>query len=119
MQEFDIPAGTRTRIYRRYSNSLPETIRFDASSMSGAPSGTIEVEGPPLRKKRPPQALAAQNVVEKSMWDSKFSIFVTPEADTTVILHKRVADGVPRLVWLLGGLVVVALVAALIPLVFG
>ncbi len=118
MQEFDIPAGTRTRIYRRYSNSLPETIRFYASSISGAPSGIIEVEGPPLRKKRPPQALAAQNVVDKSMWDSKFSIFVTPDADSTVTVHKRVADGVPRLVWLLSGVVALAVVAAVIPLLF-
>ena len=52
MPRFDIPAGTRTRIYRRYSNSLPERIRFDAVAASGRLSGTIEVEGPRLRKKR-------------------------------------------------------------------
>ena len=52
------------------------------------------------------------------MWDSKFSIFVTPDADSTVTVHMRVADGVPRLVWLLSGVVALAVVAAVIPLLF-
>lgn len=115
MVRFEIPAGVRTRIYRRYSNSLPETIRFDAETPTGIPGGTVEVEGPRLRKRRPVEQLQAHNIVEKSMWDAKFAIFVTPDADTVVALHKRVADGVPRLAFLLGGLVVLALVAALLP----
>ena len=116
MPRFEIPAGTRTRIYRRYSNSLPETIRFDAVAVSGRLSGTIEVEGPRLRKKRAPQPLEAENIVVKSVWDSRFSIVITPESDTEVTLHKRVADGVPRLAWILGGVVAAGVLAALLPL---
>ena len=116
MPRFDIPAGTRTRIYRRYSNSLPETVRFDAVAASGRLSGTIEVEGPRLRKKQASQPLKAENVVARSIWDSKFLIFVTPDSDTEVTLHKRVADGVPRLGWILGGVVAVGVLAGLLPL---
>ena len=58
-------------------------------------------------KKQAPQSLKAENVVVKSIWDSRFSIFVTPDSDTEVTLHKRVADGVPRLAWILGGVVAV------------
>ncbi len=116
MARIEIPAGVRTRIYRRYSNSLPETIRFDAAAGTGPPTGSVEVEGPRLRRKRPAQPLRAENVVEKSMWDSKFSIFVTPDTDTEITLHKRVADGVPRLAMLIGGVAVIGLIAALIPL---
>ena len=119
MQRIDIPAGARTRIHRRYGNSLPETIRFDAETVTGSPSGTIEVEGPRLRKRRPPEPLRSHNTIEKSMWDSKFSIFVTAETDTEVILYKRVADGVPRLALIIGAVLILGVVAALIPFLLG
>ena len=119
VQRFEIPAGQRARIYRRYGNSLPDTIHFDAAANAGPVAGTIEVEGSRLRKQRPTTDLRERNVVQKSVWDSKFAIFVTPSTDVVLTLDKRVADGVPRLVWLLTGVVLLAVAAALIAIVLG
>lgn len=115
MVEIEVAANTRTRIYRRYGNSLPGRVAFDVSS-SAPVSGTVEVEGSLFGRNREPADLRATNVVDKGFWDSKFSIWVTPDNDATVTRHKRVADGLPRLALLLGFVVVVAVVAALVPL---
>jgi len=115
MVEIEVAANTGTRIYRRYGNGLPAHVPFDVAS-SAPVSGTIEVEGSLFGRNREPADLQASNVVAKGFWDSKFSIWVTPDNDATVTLHTRLADGVPRLALLAGFVVVVAVAGALVPL---
>jgi len=81
-----IPAGERTRIFRRRFSSLPQTIRFTA-----VPSGgTVERVGSRwiLGRTRQTSALLPDNEVSKGYWDTFFELYVIPDHDTLVTLAR-------------------------------
>ena len=92
MKTLEIKAGERTRIIHKFSNSLPMTYKFNAKPIVGGDevSGLVEVQGSSwiFPKKASTQELRASNSVEKSVWDSMYSVYVTPNVDVEVSLGK-------------------------------
>jgi len=90
MKTIDIKAGQRTRIINKISNSIPTTYHFAASNLSGNddPTGTVEVKGSNWISPKPPvnQRLTDQNTVTKGMWDTLYSVYVTPDQDIQITL---------------------------------
>ncbi len=92
MKTIDVRAGERTRIIRRFSNSLNVTYPFSAEPLepSDAVSGTIEVAGSNWIFPKAPMtsALRAENSVAKGMWDTFYSVYVTPDCDVRITFDK-------------------------------
>ena len=92
MKTIQINAGQRTRIISKFSNSISTTYRFTASSLSGngEPTGTIEVKGSNWIFPKPPtsQKLARDNAVAKTMWDTFYSVHVTPDQGVHITLEE-------------------------------
>ena len=92
MKSIDVRAGERTRIIRRFSNSLNVTYRFRAEPLEegDAVSGTVEVAGSNWIFPKAPTTLAlkAENSVAKGMWDTFYSVYVTPDCDVRITFDK-------------------------------
>lgn len=105
----------RQRILHLFSDSIPQTVRFSAVAADGSDrlAGTVEVAGSRWLFGKPPvhHPLAHRNAVRKGMFDTHFSIYVTPEQDTEVTLHSRHFTS-KMLVWTLAAVIVLAIVAA-------
>ncbi len=90
MKTIQIKAGERKRIIFQFSNSLLQTYNFSAKTLAGDKdaSGTIEVKGSNwiFPKAGIISDLKPENSVEKGMWETIFSVYVTPESDTEVTL---------------------------------
>ncbi len=75
---------------RQISNSLTQTHAFSvrASDPSAKISGTIEVRGSNWIFPKPAVRLPLQreNRVDKNMWDTFYSIHVTPDQDVDITL---------------------------------
>jgi len=95
-------------------DSIPQKVRFTAEPVAegGSVSGTVEVAGSRwlFRKAPAPHALAAENVFDKGMWDSRYAIYVTPDEDVRIRFETRHVRA--KLLFLALGGVVVAAVAA-------
>lgn len=93
MTSITIAKGERKKILSRFSNSLQMTYRFEAEPVHAgdALSGTVEVKGSKWIFSKPPvtQALARENAVEKGIWDTFYSVHVTPGCDVTITLSRK------------------------------
>ena len=113
-QKFTIEAGTRTRVLRMFSSSIPSTINFEAVAKEGDVSGTIEVDRWHwFTWKRETLPLQAQNKVEKGFGDADFLIHVTPDQDCEVTFKPKGLNG-SLFVVLLVAIVILAVAAAMI-----
>ena len=76
----------------RFSSSLSQTFSFEVEPLvpGGTVSGTVEVCGSRWLFKKPPQVmpLLPTVTVEKGFWDTRYSVFVTPDRDVRVILQR-------------------------------
>jgi hypothetical protein len=92
MYETAVPAGTRRRVFRRVSSSLAQTIRIDAEPLdgSGDVSGLLEVCGSRWLFSKEPEvfALRSSQVVRKGFWDTRYAVFVIPDRDVRVTVHR-------------------------------
>jgi hypothetical protein len=92
VKEIVAPAGERTRIIHRFSSSLSQTFAFDVEPVSGEGpvSGTVEVAGSRWLFSKPPVTLDLQPTmsVEKGFWDTRYSVYVTPDRDVKVTLGR-------------------------------
>lgn len=88
MTTIRVRAGKTTRILSRFSNSVSVTYRFSARSVTDGegPSGIVEVKGSHWILPKPPtvQRLVRENTVSKSMLDTFFNVYVTPEQDADI-----------------------------------
>jgi len=88
MKTIHVKAGEKKRIIHQFSNSLRQSHNFTAEPIgsNADPSGLIEVKGSNWLLPKPvvPIDLKRENVVEKSTWDTFFSVYVTPETDTKI-----------------------------------
>ena len=95
MSEIVVRAGERRRIIRRFSSSLSQSFPVHAEPLTAGDriSGTVEVCGSRWLFARDPLVLDLEPdmTVEKGFWDTRYSVFVTPDVDL------RVTVGRPRL----------------------
>ncbi len=114
MRELVVAKGERQRVLHMLFDSIPQKVGFTAEPVAegGSLSGTVEVQGSRwlFRKPPSPHALAAENVFDKSMWDSRYAIYVTPDEDVRIRFETRHVRA--KLLFLALGGVVVAAVAA-------
>jgi hypothetical protein len=92
MAEYTVPAGQRTRVFRRFSSSLIQSITIDAEPAQGhgIVSGTLEVRGSRWLFTKPPETydqLHTQTVA-KGYWDTRYEIYVTPRTDMRISGHR-------------------------------
>lgn len=87
-----MPAGERRRVLRRVSSSIPQTISFDFEPVTGfgQVSGALEVRGSRWLFPKPPLLLDLEPTmtVRKGFWDTLFSVYVTPDQDVRVTVHR-------------------------------
>lgn len=92
MAEILAPAGERTRIFRRFSSSLVQAIRIDVATVGGSAevSGLLEVRGSRWLMARSPETrpLRPSMTVRKGYWDTRFAIYVIPDTDVVVTVHR-------------------------------
>ena len=97
MTEILIKAKERRRILRLVSDSIPQQVRFEASGVGDGPAaagpvaGMVEVAGSRWLFPKPAttQPLQRENVVSKGLFDTLFSIYVTPDQDTRIVMRSR------------------------------
>lgn len=93
MRTVKVGKGERTRVLHLFSDSMPQTVRFTAEPVSGdgPVSGQVEVAGSHWLFPKPvvTHDLAAENALPKGMWDTRYSIYVTPDQDTKVTFQTR------------------------------
>jgi len=92
MARIEIKAGERKRIIRKFSSSIVATYKFSAEPVDSNDniSGKIEVKGSNwlFPKSAETQDLQQQNSVQKGMWDTFYSVFVTPDVDVKIKMEK-------------------------------
>jgi len=90
MKTIKIRSGERKRIIRQFSNSLQQTYSFSAKPVEPdtAISGIVEVQGSKWLFPKPPLKLdlKRENLVEKGMWDTFYSVYVIPGTDVEIAL---------------------------------
>ena len=116
MKTIKIRSGEKKRIIRQFSNSLQQTYSFSAKPVDpdAAISGVVEVQGSNWLFPKPPLKLELkrENLVEKGMWDTFYSVYVIPNNDVEIVLKPTRTN---RLwIYLLVVLIVLALASALI-----
>ncbi len=93
MKEFTIRKGERARILHLISDHIPQLVRFSAAPLEGKGkvSGKIEVRGSRFIFRKPPVEydLGPKNVVEKGMWETFYSVYVTPDQDIRLGFDSR------------------------------
>ncbi len=119
MPTINIKAGKKTRIIRKFSNSLATEYKFLVEpAKTGKPvSGQIEISRSYwiFPKASETQELRQNNTVTKGMWDTFYSVYIIPDSDVTV----NVAGGSlnSRFAYVIAAIVLVAVIAALIPFI--
>ena len=92
MKEIVVRAGERQRVIHRFSSSLSQTFSFDTEPLAGpgSVSGTVEVKGSRWLFGKEPAVLELQPTmtVQKGFWDTLYSVFITPDQDVKVTLHR-------------------------------
>ena len=91
MKTIDLRAGERVRVLHRFSSSIPQTFTFGVEPLEGTMvSGTVEVCGSRWLRRTDPVVLplAATVVVNKGFWDTIWEVFVTPDQDVQVTVHR-------------------------------
>lgn len=113
MKSIAARAGERTKVLHIFSDSIPQTVRFTATP-AGA-GGTVEVVRRRWFVRRPPEVhpLRAEQAFDKGFADVDYTIHVTPDRDVTIAFQSRHFER-KALFWVLGGVIVLAVVAALI-----
>ena len=112
MKEIQIAAGCKTRIIRRQFSSLATAYHFDAAPciQDADMAGIVEIKGSdwifPKPIKRMP--LQPSNTVNAGVWDTFFSVYVTPEIDVYISMP---SNTVGRELWLVGAVMAVVLIA--------
>ena len=113
----EIKACERKRVLRKFSNSMPMTYRFSAEPINPEEevSGTVEIKGSNWIFPGKPvhQELATENVAVKGMWNSIYSVFVTPDVDVRV-KFERSSLKAPLILALLVSVVIVAAVSVIL-----
>jgi len=112
MREIEIRKGETKCLLKRQSSSIPETIEFDAEPMHGEElSGTVEIRSFAIIVQKEPrhQPLQRLNQVEKKSTDTFFSIWVTPDVDTRILMK---GSANMRMFWLLIAAAMVAVLAS-------
>jgi len=119
MQTTNIKAGEKTRIIRKFSNSLATEYTFSVQPAKTGEqiSGKIEVSGSNwvFPKASETQELKLENTVAKSMWDTFYSVYITPDSDVTVNLAAGSLNS--RFAYIIAALVILAILAALVPFI--
>ncbi len=119
MPTVSIRAGERTRIIRKLSNSLATEYELSVQPVNPGESvsGEIEVSGSSWLFPKTPERmpLQAENIVRKGTWDTLYSVYVRPESD--VIVSVTGGSVKSRFLYLIIAIVIVAVVAAVLPLV--
>jgi hypothetical protein len=116
MAEILIRARERRRIVHLVSDSIPQQVRFEASAVEGRRlSGEVEVAGSRWLFAKPPQRLPLrrENIVRKGMFDTLFSIYVTPDQDTRIVLRSRLFTAW-LLLWMLVTMLVLGIAGAVL-----
>ena len=103
MKTMEIQKGEKTRIIRRFSNSLPMSFHFKVEPMADGDnlSGIVEISGSNWLFPKAPltQALKRENTVSKTVWDTFYSVYVTPGADVRITFEKsRTTNFLPLLI---------------------
>lgn len=92
MKEVVVRRGERCRVIHRFSSSLSQTFSFEVEPVAGPGpvSGTVEVKGSRWLFRKDPVVLELQPTmtVRKGFWDTLYSVFVTPDQDVKVTLHR-------------------------------
>jgi len=120
MKNILTPGQERTRILHILSDSVPQTVRFEAEAVRGGgnPSGVVEVERSVFffthRKEEHP--LQAENNLKKGMFDTSYAVFVTPDQDTKINFKTRHVTS-RKLFWVLGIVLAAGLIAGLLPVI--
>ncbi len=116
MKVVEVRAGERRRIISALSSSMPTTYRFRAETDEGEPSGTIEVQGSNWVFPKAPVTtdLEADNVVDKGVWDTKFSITVIPDVDVRITIERRSTRSVGVFVAVIGVIVALAVISVIV-----
>ncbi len=101
-ETLEIRKGERVRVIRRFSNSMRMTYRFTAEPVfdGGKLSGIVEVAGSNwvFPKAITLQDLKPDNAVDKGVWDTFYSVYVTPDYPVKITIEKsRVANLLPML----------------------
>lgn len=92
MKEFEAPTGERTRVFHRFSSSLPQRITIETEPVDGRSpiSGTIEVQGSRWLFPKPTQSvpLAPEVTIAKGFWDTRFTVTVIPDHPMRITVHR-------------------------------
>ena len=92
MKSVTVHAGQRTRVFKRFSSSLPQQISLEFQPVDGSSgvSGTLEVAGSRWLFPKPvaTHRLQRQMTVTKGFWDTRYAIYVTPKFDTRVTIGR-------------------------------
>jgi hypothetical protein len=102
-REVICPKDARTRILHILSDSIPQSVRFTAEPVGAEPvgaepvgaepalAGLIEIErgGSVIGRKAEQAPLVARNEFRKSLFDSRYAVFVTPGQDTRIVFQSR------------------------------
>ncbi len=117
MKTINIKAGEKTRIIRKVSNAMAVNYSFSVQPATAGEkiAGEIEISGSSWIFPKAPvrQKLSADNVVTKGMWDTFYSVYVTPKHDVTVSLEGGSFNS--RFFYLIAGIVILAILSSLIP----
>jgi len=115
----NLKAGEKTRIIHKFSNSLATEYTFSVQPKNPGEtvSGEVEISGSSWVFPKAPvrQPLQDDNVVAKGMWDTFYSVYVTPKSDVTVSLAGGSLNS--RFAYVIAAIVLVAVIAALIPFI--
>ncbi|VAW22061.1 hypothetical protein MNBD_ALPHA12-877 [hydrothermal vent metagenome] len=116
MKTIKIRSGERKRIIRQFSNSLQQTFSFSATAVepNEEVSGIVEIQGSKWLFPKAPTTmdLKRDNMVEKGMWETFYSVYVTPDSDVEITLKPA---HINRLwIYMVIVLIVLALASALI-----
>ncbi len=119
MPTINIKAGERNRIIHKLSNSLATEYTFlvQPKNPGETVSGEVEISGSNWVFPKAPimQPLQDDNVVTKGMWDTFYSVYVTPKSDVTVSLAGGSIQS--RFLYVIAALVVVVVISAAIPFI--
>lgn len=122
MREVMCRAGERTRVLHLFSDSVPQSVRFTACSLEGdgTVSGTVEIVRSvlPVGGRVAAVPLAPENAFRKSMFDTRYSVYVTPSTDTRIVFRTRHFSA--NMFWLaLGGVLIAGLAGGIVAYVAG
>ncbi|HEC12846.1 MAG TPA: hypothetical protein ENI80_06285 [Acidiferrobacteraceae bacterium] len=105
--------GRRIKIFSRSFSSMPLDYVFEAHALHAKDSlsGKVEIRGSQWLMPKPPhiQPLGEYNEAYAGMWDTFFSIYVTADTETEIVIpHRRFGS----LKWIVAVVIIVVLLVA-------